>query len=94
MAKATTRGRKRVTFRANAEPGSQVYVTGCFNDWDPSRKQLKDKNGDGTFIGAMLLPPGEYEYKFVVNGNWCVDPEQPEWHANDMGSLNSVLHVG
>ena len=41
----------------------------------------------------MFLAPGHYEYKYVVNGTWCVDPQCDDWRANDHGSLNSVLQV-
>jgi 1,4-alpha-glucan branching enzyme len=85
---------KRVMFRFRAEPGSKVYLAGTFNKWDPTSKQLTDRDGDGVFTTSLMLPPGRYEYKLVVNGIWCVDPECSEWIANDQGSLNSVLTVG
>jgi 1,4-alpha-glucan branching enzyme len=87
-------GRKRVTFQFRAEPGSRVYLAGSFNGWDPTARLLADRSGTGVFSTTLMLAPGRYEYKFVVNGVWCVDPECPEWVANDQGSLNSVLNVG
>ena len=41
----------------------------------------------------FTLAPGEYEYKFVINGTWCVDPNCKEWRQNTLGTLNSVLRV-
>jgi hypothetical protein len=41
-----------------------------------------------------MLPPGEHEYKFVVNGDWRIDGSNPQWTPNDVGSLNSVINVG
>jgi 1,4-alpha-glucan branching enzyme len=90
---ATALGRKRVQFRVRAEPGSVVCVAGTFNAWDPTSKPLADKTGDGQYVGAMMLQKGRYEYKFVINGVWCLDPECPEWVANNYGSLNSVAVV-
>ena len=87
-------GTKKVAFQFRAEPGSKVYLAGTFNKWDPTSKQLSDRNGNGVFTTSLMLAPGRYEYKFVVNGVWCVDPECSEWIANDQGSLNSVLAVG
>lgn len=86
-------GRKKVTFQFRAEPGSRVYLAGTFNNWDPTAKPLTDTKGEGVFSSTLMLAPGRYEYKFVVNGVWCVDPECPEWVANDQASLNSVLTV-
>jgi 5'-AMP-activated protein kinase regulatory beta subunit len=85
-------GFKRVVFTVNAEPGSDVYVSGTFNNWHLSNKRLTDKHGTGKFALAVMLPPGEYQYKFI-NGVWCVDPNCQDWVANDVGSLNSVLRV-
>jgi 1,4-alpha-glucan branching enzyme len=77
MARAA--GTRKVAFQFRAEPGSRVYLAGTFNKWDPTAKQLSDRDGSGVF---------------AVNGVWCVDPECMEWVANDQGSLNSVLNVG
>lgn len=84
--------RKRVTFNVRAEPGSTVTVAGDFNGWDTASKPLKEKQ-PGLFSGMMYLQPGSYQYKFLINGTWCVDPECREWVQNDLGTLNSVLKV-
>ena len=93
MSKTATKAKTRVTFQVNAEPGSEVYVAGNFNNWEP-KKKLTDKNNDGTFMGTMLLDrQKKYEYKFIINGHWSVDPNCEEWVPNSMGSLNSVLRT-
>lgn len=89
---AVTKGRKRVTFELSAEPGSRVCLAGDFNDWDPEAKVMTER--DGVFTATLMLPKGQYQYKFVVNGAWCVDPECTDWAPNDQGSLNSVVTVG
>jgi 1,4-alpha-glucan branching enzyme len=85
--------RKRIKFSVLAEPRSKVYVAGEFNNWDPSKKQLKDKTGNGDFEGSMLLEPGKYEYKFVVNNHWTIDPRCSDWKSNGYGSINSLLDI-
>lgn len=90
----TTKGRKRVRFKLDTEPGREVCVAGSFNSWAEGKKKLTDKEGAGHYTATVLLPPGEYEYKFIVDGNWCVDPACRDWMPNAMGSLNSVLRVG
>ncbi len=84
----------RVTFSVRAEVGSKVFLAGCFNGWDPTAKQMTDKDGTGVFACALNLPKGKYQYKFVINGTWCADPECTDWVQNDMGTLNSVKVVG
>ena len=90
---ATTPARKRVTFSLAADAGSEVYVAGDFNNWDPVGKKLTDKNNNGVYSAVVTLAPGEYEYKFIINGTWCVDPNCTEWRQNSLGTLNSVIHV-
>ena len=85
--------KKRVVFELLAEPGSSVFVAGSFNDWNPQDKQLHDKDGDGVYSRGVMLAPGTYEYKFVVNGVWTVNPNCQDWTTNDQGSLNSVITV-
>ena len=87
---ANSRPRK-VKFQIAADPGSEVYVAGTFNSWDPRKDRLTFK--DGVYTACLLLPKGRYEYKFVINDIWCIDPECPEWTPNDFGTLNSVVTV-
>jgi 1,4-alpha-glucan branching enzyme len=88
-----TEKKTRVTFRVRAEIGSKVFLAGCFNNWDPTAKQMEDKKGTGEYTCCLNLPKGKYEYKFVIDGVWCADGECPDWVQNDMGSMNSVKIV-
>lgn len=83
----------RVTFRVRAEVGSKVFLAGSFNDWNPTAKAMADKDGTGEFTCTLSLPKGRYEYKFVINGTWCADPECKDWVGNDMNTINSVIVV-
>jgi len=84
---------KRITFGVSANPNSDVYLAGSFNSWDPQRHQMKDIRGNGKYTITLMLPKGEYEYKFVINGNWVVDPECQDWTRNSFGTLNNVKKV-
>ena len=88
-----TSGKKRVTFKVTAAPGSTVAVAGDFNDWNPRKKLLKDKSGKGRFEGIAILKKGRHEYKVVINDVWSVDPNCDDWAYNPYGSLNSVIRV-
>jgi len=85
--------RRRVTFQFQAAPGSKVSVAGSFNNWDTEAHPLKDRDGTGAHKLILLLAPGLHEYKFFVDGAWCVDPGCAEWVQNDLGTLNSLLRV-
>ena len=84
---------KRVTFQVRANPGSQVCVAGSFNEWNPESHPLSDPTGTGEFSTTLSLQPGTHEYKFVINGTWCVDPACMEWTQNSLGTLNSIRKV-
>lgn len=84
---------EEVRFELSALPGSQVFVAGSFNDWNPTANPLKDNPDSGHFKATLGLPSGTHEYKFVVNGDWVVDPRRATWTLNAYGSPNSVLHV-
>ena len=91
--KSTAQPAQRVTFQITANPTSEVFLAGTFNNWDPRRHPMKDIRSNGKYTITLMLAKGEYEYKFVVNGNWVVDPECPDWVRNSLGTLNSILRV-
>jgi hypothetical protein len=57
-------------------PGARsVEVVGTFNDWSLGALPLSDDNHDGIWHGAAVLPAGQHEYMFVVDGErWVADP--------------------
>jgi 1,4-alpha-glucan branching enzyme len=87
------KGKRRLVFEIKADPGSEVFVAGSFNDWQPTKHRLADKNGAGHFQRQVYVEPGPVEYKFVVNGVWQVDSNCPTWVPNAVGSLNSRVDV-
>lgn len=91
--KKTTRKTHRITFTVRADVGSTVFLAGDFNNWDPTAKEMVDKKKDGLFSATLSLPVGEHQYKFIINGTWCVDPECNEWVQNPHGTLNSIKRV-
>jgi len=53
---------------------------------------MNRQNG-GLWETSLALPPGRYEYKFVVDGQWLPDPNAHENVFNAHGTLNSVVEV-
>ena len=69
----------------------QVIVTGNFNNWNTKDyRMIKD---NGKWIFPMYLKPGKYIYKFIVDGEWIVDPENKLFEQNSEGTYNSVLWI-
>ena len=84
---------KEVTFTVHAEKGKNVFVAGEFNGWDPTAKKMAYKAKEGVYAASLKLEPGTYQYKFVIDGTWCADPENVNSVANDQGTFNSVVVV-
>jgi len=84
---------REVGFVLECAEAEHVYVCGDFNDWHPACLRMIGNADDGLWEKRLTLPPGRYEYKFVVNGNWRHDPDARENVPNIYGSLNSVVEV-
>ena len=84
--------KKRVTFSLSAPDAAAVTVTGSFCNWETNSAALT-KGPDGVWKKIILLAPGRYEYRFLVDGEWRDDPTAAERTANEFGTENCVLHV-
>lgn len=93
-AKRKTTPKNTVTFTVHADKGKAVYLSGEFNDWDPAGKKMTYKAKSGIYTASIKLAAGTYQYKFVIDGVWCADPENANSVANDQGTFNSVITVG
>ncbi len=70
----------------------QVCIAGSFNDWHPGATPMIRLN-EGQWAKELALPPGRYEYRFVVDGQWADDPAAMELIPNPFGTTNAVLVV-
>jgi hypothetical protein len=70
-----------------------VSLAGSFNGWSTTATPMtKDKAGYWSVV--MDLAPGKYEYKFVVDGTWTTDSENPSTKPDPYGGMNSLLEIG
>ena len=69
----------------------EVFLAGDFNNWDPQSDRLTRRKG--SFQKTLRLAPGEYQYKFLIDGEWHCDPSAPRQVPNGFGTLNSVVRV-
>ena len=80
----------RIEFRD--EKAQAVSIAGTFNDWSPTATPMIAL-GEGRWGKELVLPPGRYEYRLVVDGEWISDPDAQEQAPNLHGSCNAVLVV-
>jgi Glycogen recognition site of AMP-activated protein kinase/Domain of unknown function (DUF3471) len=80
------------TFRLKGHPNARVVaVAGNFNDWNQSQV-LCGKEGD-EWVCRIDLATGKYTYKFIIDGDWILDPANPDTEDDERGFTNSVLVV-
>ncbi len=73
-----------------------VRIAGDFNGWVPDKgvRSLNESEGSSQVWTKILhLPPGTYQYRYVVDGDWCEDPNNPHVAPGRVGERNSVLVV-
>ena len=81
-----------VNLTLSAPEAKQVHVAGDFNDWKVSDDSLmKRENGNWTI--KFNLVPGRYRYRFVKDGEWLEDPNNPKQAKNPYGQLDSLIEV-
>jgi 1,4-alpha-glucan branching enzyme len=89
--KITSQG---VVFSFKAPAGTKaVYLAGEFNGWRPDLDLMNDDDGDGIWTITYKLTKGTYQYKFVADGSWYQDPNNPDAAPDGFGGNNSVLVV-
>jgi chromosome partitioning protein len=85
-----------IRFRdANAGAG-EVHIAGDFNGWVPDkgvRSLIESEGQTRVWTKVLRLNPGTYQYRYVVDGEWCSDPDNPQSVPGPAGATNSVLVV-
>ncbi len=85
--------RRKVSFSLHSSDAQEVILLGDFNNWSPQKHPMK-RDGNGIWNKAVMLPPGKYEYKFLIDGQWQEDPHNGQICPNCFGTHNSVIDLG
>jgi hypothetical protein len=83
----------RVRFHLQARGARRVALVGSFNQWSTDGIVLEPVSDGATFAGTIELPPGTYEYMFVVDGRWVTDPAAEERRDDGFGRQNALLRL-
>ena len=73
-------------------PGKQplvVELSGSFDNWT-KKHRLIHKTRDNKFELSMKLKKGKYLYKYIVDGNWQINPSEASEQGRD-GIINNVV---
>ncbi|MFA5356083.1 MAG: AAA family ATPase [Candidatus Omnitrophota bacterium] len=81
-----------VVFSVFAPEAKEVHVAGDFNGWKVDGKS-RMANNSGTWSRKMNLDSGRYHYRFVIDGEWTEDFNNPKREMNPFGQLNSLIEI-
>lgn len=85
------KGLVSTAFKCDLKPEAKsVFLVGDFNNWDPKAEPMTKRGGQ--FSKSIKLAPGQYQYKYVIDGEWHLDPAAPTT-GSPLGSINNVIIV-
>jgi len=87
---------REITVRFRDADANDVRIAGDFNGWVPDkgvRSLIESEGQTRVWTKILRLAPGTYQYRYVVDGEWRADPENPEITSSVVGGRNSVLVV-
>ena len=70
----------------------RVFIAGTFNNWNEKDTEAYFVE-DGIWEAVLELNPGIYEYKFIVDGNWVIDPNAFAYVDDGFGGKNGAFEV-
>ena len=80
------------SFRLKGYPNARIVaVAGSFNEWKQSQVLCAKESAE--WVCRLDLAPGKYTYKFIIDGDWILDPDNPTTEDDERGFTNSVLVV-
>ena len=80
-----------VRFTLEAPDAVIVQIAGDFNDWTPEGNEMELTGG--VWSRTLILPPGRYRYRYVVDGRWQTDPLNPAVEPSPFGENDSLLEL-
>jgi 1,4-alpha-glucan branching enzyme len=79
-------------FSFRAPDASNVLLVGDFTHWQKNPISMHKAEHD-VWTATVVLPPGTYHYRFIVDGEWRDDPECTVRVPNPYGHQNMVRQV-
>jgi len=80
-----------ILFQFLSENAKSVEIAGDFNNWIP--ESLLFRPEDSIWKKIVSIQQGSYRYKFIVDGEWQMDPYHNDQIENAHGSFDSYLNM-
>lgn len=84
--------RRQTEFHLQAPKAISVKLAADFTNWEKSPMEMT-RDEEGQWFASVSLEPGEYAYRFIIDGEWSDDPLAFQSLPNPYGSVNSVRRV-
>jgi DNA-binding response OmpR family regulator len=95
-AREVEQANREIVIQFRNRDATDVRLAGDFNGWVPDKdvqSMVQTEGPQRIWTKILRLPPGTYEYRYVVDGEWCEDPDNPLAVPGPVGGRNSVLVV-
>lgn len=79
-------------FYLDAPTAGAVKLIADFTNWEKHPLELS-ADASGVWHATVMLPPGRYGYRFLVDGQWHDDPNCTQSEANPFGTFNAIIEV-
>lgn len=73
------------------ENANTVLLSGTFSGWNEQGYRMQRK--ESAWVFPIYLQHGRYSYKFIVDGEWITDPDNPYFEENEFDTGNSVIWI-
>lgn len=80
-----------ILFTYDSRGSKSVLIAGDFSQWTP-RPMIKGTNGIWYYFLSEYTSEAALRYKFLVDGIWISDPENPEAIDDGSGSFLSIAY--
>lgn len=82
-----------VIFKLVAPEATVVNIAGQFNGWNPEATEM-EKGADGVWTARIALKRDAlHRYKYLIDGFWVPDPDNPDCEPDGFGGFNSLIDV-
>lgn len=81
-----------VSFSVIAPDAKEVHLVGDFNNWRVDESSRMDRESN-NWRKNINLTHGRYRYRFVIDGKWTEDANNPNKETNPYGEMDSLLEL-
>lgn len=80
-----------ILFQYYAPKAKEVLIAGDFNQWVGA--PLFRRSGNGLWQRVIPITKGAWRYKFLIDGEWKVDPSAGSEKENPFGTRDSYIQL-